>query len=63
MSKFDDKQVDLNVVSGGTSQQIHTPSGQIPAHGPDAPIVSPTVGTTAVAKTVVTPFQRIATVA
>jgi hypothetical protein len=37
MSKFDDKQIDIAI----GSQVIHTPSGQTPSHGADAPNVSP----------------------
>jgi len=65
MSKIDDTQKDVSVTSGGTFQQIHTPTGLTPAHGADNPIVSPKVvpfsaGKQITPTTIVTPFQRLA---
>ena len=42
MAKFDDAQVDKTVVTtAGSTSQLHSPAGQIPSHGADAPYVHP----------------------
>ena len=42
MAKFDDAQIDKTVVTtAGSTSQLHSPAGQIPAHGADAPYVHP----------------------
>ena len=42
MAKFDDVQVDKTLVtSAGSTSQVHSPAGQTPAHGADAPYVHP----------------------
>jgi hypothetical protein len=64
MAAITDTQIDKVLFHGQTAhQEIHTPSGKIPLSPAEAPLPSITAGTTAVAKTIVTPFQRIATVA
>lgn len=65
MSKFDDQQKDITVISGSTTQTLHVPSGQIPAHAADAPIVSGRVVPFSAGKQisplqVVTTFAKIA---
>jgi len=63
MSKIDDAQISKTVYAGQTAHfSIDTPSGKIPSPASDSPVVSPQVGTTTTAKTVVTVFQRIATI-
>jgi hypothetical protein len=59
MSKIDDKQLDLTVTSGGTHQVINTPSGKIPAHAADAPIVSSKVVPFSAGKQITTPLQVV----
>src|SRR5947208_277213 len=41
VAKITDTQIDLSLFHGGTAHQvIHSPSGQTPPHGPDAPNVA-----------------------